>query len=286
MDELTAVRQLLAEPPPPAPDVVAAARARLERATRDTGDSQVARPAPPLAARGSSRPGRGRGGRARHRADRRFRGSEPGRSAERPGARLPGRRRGGRAARPSAPGSGCSGRRRRALATAGPAAVPSMSGPPPTPRRRRGSTGARSSASRFGPFVGQPQPSVVPQDRGGGWAVGGQSGKIPVSYAGLSSLPRDPAALDRYLRRLSVPHPRGWGSPAAREFTIIEMMLASYVMPPRLTAELYRALGQIPGVRVDDHAVDVAGRPASASSARPCPARGTPRSSSARAPTA
>lgn len=32
MDELTAVRQLLAEPPPPAPDIVAAARASLERA--------------------------------------------------------------------------------------------------------------------------------------------------------------------------------------------------------------------------------------------------------------
>jgi hypothetical protein len=114
---------------------------------------------------------------------------------------------------------------------------------------------------RFGPFVGQPQPSIVPQDRGGGWAVGGASGKIPVSYAGLSSLPRDPGTLVRYLGQLSVPHPRGWGSPAARAFTIIEMMLTSYVMPPRLTAELYRALGEIPGVTVDDHAVDVAGRP-------------------------
>ena len=37
MDELTAVRELLAEPPPPGPDVVTAARARLERATRGTG---------------------------------------------------------------------------------------------------------------------------------------------------------------------------------------------------------------------------------------------------------
>jgi hypothetical protein len=39
------------------------------------------------------------------------------------------------------------------------------------------------------------------------------------------------------------------------------MMLASYVMPPRLTAELYRALTDIPGVTVNGHAVDVAGRP-------------------------
>ena len=37
MDELTAIRQLLAEPPAPAPDVMAAARARLERATEGTG---------------------------------------------------------------------------------------------------------------------------------------------------------------------------------------------------------------------------------------------------------
>jgi hypothetical protein len=32
-------------------------------------------------------------------------------------------------------------------------------------------------------------------------------------------------------------------------------------MPPRLTAEMYRALGDIPGVTVNEHAVDVAGRP-------------------------
>ncbi|HXZ70636.1 MAG TPA: hypothetical protein VEH31_07180, partial [Streptosporangiaceae bacterium] len=35
-EELTAIRQLLAEPPPPAPDVVLAARARLDRAARGT----------------------------------------------------------------------------------------------------------------------------------------------------------------------------------------------------------------------------------------------------------
>jgi len=51
MDELTAVRQLLAEPPPPAPDVVTAARARLGRAARGTG----APGGTPLAARGGSR---------------------------------------------------------------------------------------------------------------------------------------------------------------------------------------------------------------------------------------
>jgi hypothetical protein len=80
---------------------------------------------------------------------------------------------------------------------------------------------------------------------------------LPVSYSHLGSLPRDPRALDRHLARLM----SGGGSAASREFTSIAMLLTSYVMPPRLTAELYRALGDIPGVTIDDHAVDVAGRP-------------------------
>jgi hypothetical protein len=53
----------------------------------------------------------------------------------------------------------------------------------------------------------------------------------------------------------------GLDPPAIREFDAIEDMITSYVMPPQLTAELYRALGDIPGVTVDEHAVDVAGRP-------------------------
>jgi hypothetical protein len=108
-----------------------------------------------------------------------------------------------------------------------------------------------------GPFDGKPLPALVLL---GGWAAGSQTGKIPVSYAGLRSLPREPGALDRYLGRLRLPHLRGWGPPPAREFVIIEKMLTSYLMPPRLTAELYRALGDIPGVTVSDHAVDAAGR--------------------------
>jgi hypothetical protein len=60
--------------------------------------------------------------------------------------------------------------------------------------------------------------------------------------------------VQRYVRRRV-------GPPAIREFDAIEDMITSYVMPPQLTAELYRALGDIPGVTVDEHAVDVAGRP-------------------------
>jgi hypothetical protein len=93
---------------------------------------------------------------------------------------------------------------------------------------------------------------------------------IPVTYAGLKSLPRSPAALDRYLGGLPLPGVRqghlarlplrDWGPAPYREFSIISAMLCTYVMPPAPTAELYRALGDIPGVTVDRHAVDVAGR--------------------------
>jgi hypothetical protein len=47
---------------------------------------------------------------------------------------------------------------------------------------------------------------------------------------------------------------------ADREFLIIEVILTAYVTPPALTAEFYRAFGDILGVRVDSHPVDVAGR--------------------------
>ena len=90
-----------------------------------------------------------------------------------------------------------------------------------------------------------------------GDAVTTVAGPMAISYAGLSSLPRDPLALDRYLGRLHLP---GWGPAPVREFEVISNLLTSYVMPPALTAELYRSLGDIPGVTVDHHAVDVAGR--------------------------
>jgi hypothetical protein len=80
---------------------------------------------------------------------------------------------------------------------------------------------------------------------------------LPVTYASLSSLPHNPGALDHYLAGIPLPG----GAPAPfREFDIIATMLMRYVMPPALTAELYQALGDIPGVTVDQHAVDVAGR--------------------------
>jgi hypothetical protein len=107
-------------------------------------------------------------------------------------------------------------------------------------------------------YIGQPEGSSLP---GRGTVTSGETGTIPVKYADLGSLPRSPQALLRYLANLPLPHRSGWGPAPVRQFVIIEDLLTTYVMPPRLTAELYRALGDIPGVTVDAHAVDVAGRP-------------------------
>jgi hypothetical protein len=112
-----------------------------------------------------------------------------------------------------------------------------------------------SSAGGCRQYIGQPAVFVLPGGRG--VTMSSLTGTIPLRYADLGSLPSDPQALDRYLGRLHLP---GWGPAPASEFEVIKELLASYVMPPRLTAELYQALGDIPRVTVDHHAVDVAGR--------------------------
>jgi hypothetical protein len=124
---------------------------------------------------------------------------------------------------------------------------------------------AHSKVYRFGftgrghrQYIGQPEGSPLP---GRGTTSSGQTGTIPITYAGLGSLPRSPQALLRYLANLPLYHRSGWGPAPVRQFVIIEELITTYVMPPRLTGELYRALGQIPGVSVDPHAMDVAGRP-------------------------
>jgi hypothetical protein len=103
-------------------------------------------------------------------------------------------------------------------------------------------------------YIGQPDVAPV---KAGGIGIGALTGTMPVPYAGLSSLPKDPVALDQYLAGLPL---RGWGPAPVREFEVIKDLLITYVMPPALTAELYRALGNIPGVTIDRHAVDLAGR--------------------------
>jgi hypothetical protein len=82
-----------------------------------------------------------------------------------------------------------------------------------------------------------------------------------VAYADLGKLPSDPNALVRWAMR-----PPGGGGHyttadlAWNAFNGIEGTLMSYVLPPKVAAELYRALGDIPGVTVNKDAVDAAGR--------------------------
>ncbi len=81
-----------------------------------------------------------------------------------------------------------------------------------------------------------------------------------VGYTDLGKLPSDPKALVRWAMR-----PPGGGGRyttaylAWNAFNGIEGTLTSYVLPPKVAAELYRALGDIPGVTVEKDAVDAAG---------------------------
>jgi hypothetical protein len=80
-------------------------------------------------------------------------------------------------------------------------------------------------------------------------------------YSKLGSLPRDPAALSDYLAKLISPN--GTMTRAGKDtadFTAIEDLLSGAVLPPALNAELYRALGDIPGIQVRNHVTDIAGR--------------------------
>jgi hypothetical protein len=82
-------------------------------------------------------------------------------------------------------------------------------------------------------------------------------GAIP--YSGLGSLPSDPAALEKYLGDLPITLSAAQ-SQATTAFEQIEGMLWDYVLPPRLAAELFRALAYVPGITVHPDATDIAGR--------------------------
>jgi hypothetical protein len=88
----------------------------------------------------------------------------------------------------------------------------------------------------------------------------GAGGYMP-SYSQLGSLPRDPRALDAYLAHRVYPHSK----PAAdimglSAFNNIDQMLSNYVLPPTLAAEMYQALADIPGIRVESHVTAIDGQ--------------------------
>ncbi len=90
---------------------------------------------------------------------------------------------------------------------------------------------------------------------------------LSIPYRSIGSLPADPRALVTWLDHYGCtgpPPPPGitgrWHGCLTDAFFLIENAIGAYVMPPRFTAELYRALTDIPGVTVDNNAVNVAGQ--------------------------
>jgi hypothetical protein len=79
-----------------------------------------------------------------------------------------------------------------------------------------------------------------------------------LSYAALAALPADPRALVARLE--SIPPGCLKDRRPCGAFALIGQLFFAYVMPPRLAAELYRALGDIPGVTVVPDVTDSAGR--------------------------
>jgi hypothetical protein len=82
-----------------------------------------------------------------------------------------------------------------------------------------------------------------------------------IGYSNLAKVPTDPKALVRWAMK-----PPGGGGHyttadlAWNAFNGIEGTLMDIVLPPKVAAELYRALADIPGVTVNKNAVDAAGR--------------------------
>jgi hypothetical protein len=71
----------------------------------------------------------------------------------------------------------------------------------------------------------------------------------------LAALPRDP---DQLLARLEIDHPR---TRFSHPLTHVAGALRSCLFPADLRAAFYRGLLQLPGISVDEHTVDLDGRP-------------------------
>lgn len=132
------------------------------------------------------------------------------------------------------------------------------------------SSGSESTTNVGATTTCQQQPAVLVQPAPGGGTVtissaaqleAAQPGAPQLNYTDVGSLPRDPRSLARDLGGLRLPSGTGLGRGGPQAFFLIYTVLSTYVLQPRLTAELYQALGDIPGLTVDAHAADVTGRP-------------------------
>lgn len=92
-----------------------------------------------------------------------------------------------------------------------------------------------------------------------GKLIRGGGAPVPVRYTDLGSLPRDPVAIVAYIAKKWA-YPKTGGGTGSAAFQGIFALLDDYVLPPTVAAELYLALADIPGVTVNPHATDLAGR--------------------------
>lgn len=100
------------------------------------------------------------------------------------------------------------------------------------------------------------------------WGVGPDGeigrGELPgphISFAALASLPDDPATLVDLLASTPVPRDDPAYN-AGHAFEMIGGLFQDFLMPPVVTARVFRALAAIPGVTADDDATDAAGNQA------------------------
>jgi len=120
-------------------------------------------------------------------------------------------------------------------------------------------------------YVPNPVPAVIIEDtwttaNGTRSAVGSVSQGYShqgeaVPYSRIGSLPADPRTLDAYLAHQAYPRPSA--TPTNKEvaaFSAISQMLTTMVLPPELTAELYHALADIPGIVAKKNVRDITGR--------------------------
>ena len=82
-----------------------------------------------------------------------------------------------------------------------------------------------------------------------------------ISYAALPSLPDDPGALVNLLANTPVPRDDPAWNPG-HAFEMIAGLFQLFLMPPAVTARVFRALAAIPEVTADSDAADPAGNPA------------------------
>lgn len=119
-------------------------------------------------------------------------------------------------------------------------------------------TGAGGAVQRAAGAEGEVQ-SPTGAEQTAPWATSPR-----MDYPYLLSLPTEPAALlaevGRNIEQENGPNKATAEQRASRTFQIMEIWMRDVALPTKLRSAMYRALGQIPGVKYEGKAADIAGR--------------------------